>query len=131
MLQNGVARLLVIAHIVGGRLTQNRRGIRFRRASLGAKFTRQRLGQPDSQCLCHTTIVTQAGNLPSRLFFSPQIPHVPLDAVGRLDELLVAGGKACPAEARAVRAKGGSRNHGHFLRLQQADGEIPFTQAGL
>ena len=56
--------------------------------------------------------------------------HMPLDAVARLDELLITGRKTCAAKTLAVFTKSRAGNHRHFFRLQQADGKIFFGQPG-
>src|ERR1039458_1398377 len=73
----------------------------------------------------------ESGATPVLRYFRRQRLHMPLNAVARFDELLVTGGETRAAKALAVLAESRAGNDGHFLCLQQTDGEIFLVHARL
>ena len=70
-------------------------------------------------------------SLPGNSTFRRETLHVAVDARGRLDELLVAGGEAGAAEAGAVRPESGAGDHGDALGVQEANREFLFPYASV
>jgi len=55
---------------------------------------------------------------------------MPLNAVGRLDQLLIAGGETRAAKARAGRTEGRAGNNCDFFRLKQSQRKFTLAASG-